>query len=277
MNKQLLTTLNNRIGMIYLDQAEIKQKDYSVIAVSKEVEYDIPIANITCLILGPGTSITHRAIEQISQYGCSIIWSGENLNLYYALGQPLTQLSKNILKQVKAYGSKVSRLNVIRKMYSIRYTDLKIKSKTEDELIGIEGMHMQNTYKQLSLKYNIPWNGRVYNVPDFNCQDDINKAITATNQLLYAIIVSVINALGYSPAIGFVHTGKMMSFVYDIADLYKECITLPKVFEFTHNYKGNSIAKDVKTYIYKELIQVNIVDKIINDINTLFNDMECTN
>lgn len=273
MNKQLLTSINDRICMIYIDQAEIKQKDFSVIAVSKSIEFDLPIANITCLLLGPGTSITHRAIEQISKYGCSIVWCGENINLYYALGQPLTHSSKNIIIQMNAHESKISKLNIIRKMYELRYTDMKLKSKSADELMGIEGIHVQNTYKALAEKYNIQWYGRMYNDIQFREQDNINKAITSANQLMYAIIASVVNTIGYSTAIGFIHTGKMMSFVYDIADLYKESLVLPVVFEFTSQYVGNSIENDIKKHLYNKITEVNIIDKVIKDITTIFKDV----
>ena len=270
MNKQLLTTVEDRIGMIYIDQAEIRQKDFSVVAISENEEFDIPIANILCIMLGPGTSITHRAIEQISQYGCSIIWCGENLNIYYALGQPLTIYSKNILKQISAFSSKMTKIEVIRRMYEIRYPDLKLKSKSAEELIGIEGKHVQNTYIALANKYNINWNGRIYHTGDFDSQDNINKVITSANQLLYAIIQAVLNALGYSTAIGFIHTGKMLSFVYDMSDIYKESIILPEVFSFTSSYKGTNIAKDIKSYVYKVIIKENIVSSIIKNIDTIF-------
>ena len=36
---------------------------------------------------------------------------------------------------------------------------------------------------------------------------------------------------GYSPALGFIHTGKMLSFVYDIADLYKVDEIVPLAFQ----------------------------------------------
>ncbi len=274
MNKQLLTNVSNRICMIYIDQAEIKQKDFSVIAVSKDIEFDLPIANLNCLMLGPGTSITHRAVEQITQYGCSIVWCGENINLYYALGQPLTYSSKNIITQMSAHESKVDKLNVIRKMYEIRYTDMRLKSKSANELIGIEGIHVQSTYKALAEKYNIQWNGRVYNNIPFREQDNINKAITSANQLMYAIITSIINAIGYSTAIGFIHTGKMLSFVYDISDLYKESLVLPIVFEFTSQYIGDSIERDIKKHLYNKITEVSIIDKVVNDIDTIFKDID---
>jgi CRISPR-associated protein Cas1 len=73
MDKQLLPITKDRISILYIDKAEIKQKEFSVIMIKDTKEFDIPIANIQCIILGPGTSITHNAIKQIADYGCSLI------------------------------------------------------------------------------------------------------------------------------------------------------------------------------------------------------------
>ena len=269
MNKQLLPIAKDRIQILYIDSAEIRQKEYSVILVKDSEEFDIPIANIQCIILGPGTSITHNAVKQISEYGCSIIWSGEDIHFYYALGEPLTRYSDNILKQCKCHESKMLFNQVVHNMYRIRYPDLRLQTKSIDEIKGIEGNIMQDLYRELAYKNNIQWNGRTYHVIDFNKQDEINKAITSANQMLYAIILCTINAIGYSPAIGFIHTGQMLSFVYDIADLYKERLILPNVFKYIGE-KQIYNSKDVKDLAYSTLISNKIVDKIILDLEVVF-------
>jgi CRISPR-associated protein Cas1 len=58
-------------------------------------------------------------------------------------------------------------------------------------------------------------------------------ALSAAHACLYGVVHSVIVALGCSPALGFVHTGHELSFVYDIADLYKAELTIPIAFEVT--------------------------------------------
>jgi CRISPR-associated protein Cas1 len=59
----------------------------------------------------------------------------------------------------------------------------------------------------------------------------VNRALSSANSCLYGVCHAAIVSAGYSPALGFIHTGKQLSFVYDIADLYKTEITIPLAFE----------------------------------------------
>ena len=62
-------------------------------------------------------------------------------------------------------------------------------------------------------------------------RDPVNRALSCANSCLYGICHAAILASGYSPGIGFIHTGKQLSFVYDIADFYKVDITIPIAFQ----------------------------------------------
>ena len=66
---------------------------------------------------------------------------------------------------------------------------------------------------------------------DWNKADPLNRALSAANACLHGVVQAGIITAGYSPAIGFIHTGKALSFVYDIADLYKVSMIVPMVFE----------------------------------------------
>ena len=61
--------------------------------------------------------------------------------------------------------------------------------------------------------------------------DPINRALSAANSCLYGVCHAAIVAAGFSPALGFIHTGKMLSFVYDVADLYKTETSIPIAFQ----------------------------------------------
>ena len=273
MNKQLLPVCKDRLGILYIDHAEIRQDDFTVTFESDGHVLDIPIATILCLILGPGTSITHAAIKQISEYGCSILWTGENMFYFYSEGIPLTKSSKNILKQCRFHESKLMSLEVIRRMYSMRYPEEKLKTKTLQELRGMEGLKMAEFYRRMSLMYHVKWSGRETIEIPFEEQSEINKAITSANQILYAITLCVINALGYSPAIGFIHSGDFYSFVYDISDLYKERFVLPVVFQWIGVYwKFNE--KEIKRVVYENLVKNKIMEQMIYDLNTIFMEEE---
>ena len=59
----------------------------------------------------------------------------------------------------------------------------------------------------------------------------VNRCISAATSCLYGISEAAILAAGYAPAIGFIHSGKPLSFVYDIADIIKFDAIVPKAFE----------------------------------------------
>jgi CRISPR-associated protein Cas1 len=59
----------------------------------------------------------------------------------------------------------------------------------------------------------------------------VNQCISAATSCLYGITEAAVLAAGYAPAIGFIHSGKPLSFVYDIADIIKFDTVVPKAFD----------------------------------------------
>lgn len=76
-NLQELPKLRDSISYLYIEHAIIEQNDTAIVAIRKEGRVPIPIAAMTCLLLGPGVSITHAAIRAICENGCMAIWCGE--------------------------------------------------------------------------------------------------------------------------------------------------------------------------------------------------------
>lgn len=271
MEKNILVKVRNKISFAYIEKAKITVKDFSVVAMREDGVVDIPIANINALILGVGTSITQNAIIEISKFGCTVIWSGSHLNYFYTFGQPQTFSSRNLLLQCKLHESKVASLEVVRNMYSLRYPNEHLKSKSKEDLLGLEGMKMQECYRSLANKFGVVWIERTYHVEDFYSQDYINKCITIANQLLYAIITAIVVSLGFSTALSFVHNGKMMSFVYDLADLYKESLVLPLVFEYCSKTidMGDSL-RELKKILNYQFLTLKFLQRVVNDIKFIF-------
>lgn len=229
--RQLLPRSDDRISYIYIEKGRIEQTEFSIQVVRELTISEIPIATIGAIFLGPGTTITHEAVKTICDVGCNIIWCGMEQWRFYAAGAPGTASSKNLLKQMHYHENKTLHMQVVRSMYRLRYPDEYLSRKSLSELRGIEGIHVKKLYEDLAEQYEICWSGRSYKVDDFESQDNINRALTTAHQVLYGIIKSVLHLTGFSSAIGFIHTGKMDSFVYDMADLYKEKVSIPVAFE----------------------------------------------
>ena len=77
-------------------------------------------------------------------------------------------------------------------------------------------------------------------VPDAE-QDPINRCLSVATHCLYGLTEAAVLAAGYAPAIGFLHTGKPLSFVYDIADLFKFETVVPIAFKVVASSCGDPV------------------------------------
>jgi len=223
---------------------------------------------LSLLMLGPGTSITHAAINVLAENGCLVIWAGEHGIRFYAMGLGKTRSSAHLLHQAFLVSHPELRIKVIRKMYQKRFEEKLDKDLTLQQIRGKEGARVRKKYEEFSEKTNVEWNGRNYNVDNWNKADTINRAISAGNACLYGICHAAIVSIGFSTGLGFIHTGKLLSFVYDIADLYKFETTIPLAFKLTS--EGNfKIAKRVRIACRDQFFEKKILKRIVPDIQNL--------
>lgn len=228
----------------------------------------VPGAAISVLLLGPGTSVTHRAMELIGDMGVTVIWVGEQGVRYYAGGRPLTHHARMLQRQAELVSNTRLHIQVVRKMYQMRYPQEDASHLTMQQLRGREGSRMRQAYRQASKQWKVPWEGRRYKPGDIDRSDQVNQALTAGNMCLYGLAHAVIFALGCSPGLGFIHVGHENSFVYDIADLYKAEVVIPKAFELA---AGNheDIAGEMRRSIRDKITQLHLLERMVNDIRSL--------
>lgn len=263
--------LTDREPYLYVECARIDQEDSSLCMIQKNKKMQIPVTGYACLILGPGVSITHRAIEAVSDSGTVLIWMGEHFRAFYATGMQEDRSSKNILRQIKLFEDPNLHMQVVRKMYEKRFAgSMPTKGYTLEELRGMEGQRMKGCYQEFSDKYHVPWTRRDYDL-EWDLQDKIQQALTVGNKLLYNISHAAIVILGHSPVIGFIHTGTMRSFVYDIADLYKTRYVIPVAFEAVANEQPLSY---VRQKIRDNIEHDRLFTQIIKDLTDLFDIAE---
>lgn len=265
---QELPQITDRITFLYLEHCKINRQDSAIQVSEEKGTINIPSGVISVLLLGPGTEITHRAMELIGDSGISICWIGENGVRYYVGGRPLTHSSKLMLKQAELVTNQRKHLNVAKKMYCMRFKNEDVSNLTLQQLRGREGSRMRNVYKKLSKEWNVNWNGREYDHENFSSSDDVNKALSAGNACLYGLAHSVICAIGCSPALGFVHIGHECSFVYDIADLYKTEITIPIAFEVASS-NVEDIPTVVRHKVRDKMVEMHLLERMVKDIKYL--------
>ena len=226
-----LPRISDRVTFVYVEHAKINRQDSSITVTDSRGIIRIPVTMLGVLLLGPGTDISHRAIELIGDAGTSIVWVGERGVRHYAHGRALSHSSRFLEKQAKLVSNTRTRLAVARKMYQMRFPNEEVSTLTMQQLRGREGARVRQAYRKQAKAFNVQWDRREYDPENFQAGSAVNQALSAANVCLYGVVHSVIVALGISPGLGFIHTGHDLSFVYDIADLYKTEITIPTAFE----------------------------------------------
>ena len=218
--------------MIFLQYGQIDVKDGAFVLIDKQRErMHIPVGSIACIMLEPGTRISHAAVKLAAAVGTLLVWVGEAGVRLYASGQPGGARSDRLLYQAKLALDKDLRLKVVRKMYEIRFGEPAPSRRSVQQLRGIEGARVRKIYQLLAKQYGVKWKGRRYDPKDWEKADVANQCISAATSCLYGITEAAILAAGYAPAVGFLHTGKPLSFVYDIADLFKFDTVVPVAFK----------------------------------------------
>ncbi len=224
--------MKDRISMIFLQYGQLDVKDGAFVLIDKNgVRTHIPVGSIACIMLEPGTRVSHTAVRLASEVGTLLVWVGEAGVRLYASGQPGGARADRLLYQAKLALDDDLRLKVVRKMYEIRFDEPAPKKRSVEQLRGIEGARVRKTYQLLAKRYGVDWKGRRYDPKNWNASDVPNRCISSATSCLYGICEAAILAAGYAPAVGFIHTGKAQSFVYDIADIFKFDKIVPLAFK----------------------------------------------
>lgn len=265
---QELPKIADRMSFLYLEQCQVSREDSAILVNDQKGSVRIPACSLTTLLFGPGTNVTHRAMELIGDVGMGVVWVGEHGVRYYASGRPLTNNTHLLIKQAALVSNKQGRLKVVRKMYSLRFPDEDVSQLTTQQLRGREGSRVRSVYKALAEKWGIEWHGRNYDHHDFEANTPINQALSAGNVCLYGLAHAVIAALGCSPDLGFIHTGHGRSFVMDIADLYKSDIAWPIAFEATAE-APEDLPRTVRHRVRDKIAETHLLEQMVKDIKYL--------
>ncbi len=266
---ETLTPANERWTPLYLEHGRLEVDDSSVkwIGADRTI-FRIPVATVSVLMLGPGTTVTHAAIKACSNSNTPVCWVGEEGMRFYAFGTTPTHANERALHQAATHASKARRAEVARRMFVKRFPDVDVMSKGVEELRGMEGKRVKALYGELGLKYGVSWKGRQYDKSEWDLADNINRSVSAANAALYALTTAVVCSLGYLPQLGFVHQGGTMPFVFDVADLYKHETSLEAAFQ-TISIKPEADGKEVIQLLKTLIEQQKILRRMPKEIEEL--------
>lgn len=266
MSYSLITRFEDRLSFLYLEFGTISKEDHEIRFSNETQVIQIPCGYLALLILGPGTVITHAAVKEIISSNCSILWSGKDYSKIYSFAAPSTSSSKNLMKQVDCFSNR--NLEIARELFFLRFGKNLESSISIEALRGKEGLLMKQAYKDLSKIFNVDWQGRKVFSCSWEDLDFTNQCISIGNSILYGICGTAITTIGMSPSLGFIHSGHINSFVFDIADIYKVEYTLPIIFECLSKLEGTSF-KIIRTKLREMFRERKLLEKIISDIQRI--------
>jgi len=273
ITKDSLPQVKDKYPFIYLERGRLEIDDSSVKWIDSECNVvRLPIATINTVLLGPGTSVTHEAVKVMAAANCSVCWVGEDSLLFYAVGQSPTADSRNMRKQMRLASDPKKAVEVARRMFAKRFPDDELRGKSLKEMMGMEGIRVRQMYDDYALRYNVGWKGREFLPGKFELSDVTNQILTAVNAALYGILTSAIYSMGYSPHIGFIHSGSPLPFVYDISDLYKEYLCVDLSFALTLKMAGVYNRSQVSSEFRNRVLESDLLSKIGTDINQILED-----
>lgn len=270
ITRESLPQVKDKYPFIYLERGRLEIDDSSVKWIDSEKNVvRLPIATIQTLLLGPGTSVTHEAIKVMAAANCGVCWVGEDSLLFYAVGQSPTSDSRNLRRQVKLASDEKKALDIARRMYSRRFPSAELADKSLQEMMGMEGYRVRDLYEEKGKEYQVGWKGRAFIPGKFEMGDITNQIMTSANAALYGILTSAIYSMGYSPHIGFIHSGSPLPFVYDMADLYKEYLSIDLAFFLTREMAGKYNKHKVAAEFRKRVIEIDLLAQIGSDIKEM--------
>ena len=223
--------LKDRASIVFVERAQLDVIDGAFVAVNADnTRTHIPVGGLACIMLEPGARVSHAAVALAGRVGTLLTWVGEAGVRLYSAGQPGGARSDRLLWQASIALDDEARLRVVRKMFQIRFKEEAPSRRSIDQLRGIEGARVRASYELLARQHGVEWKRRRYDHTDWEAGDIPNRCLSAATACLHGLTEAAVLAAGYAPAIGFLHTGKPLSFVYDVADLWKLETVVPEAF-----------------------------------------------
>lgn len=266
----------DRHGVLYLDRGVLTVEDgclhfQSGGGVLPVGSYQLPHQTISALLIGPGTSLSHDVLRLLARHGTSLVAVGtEGTRLYTApaLGPDRSDIAR---AQARLWADEKARLATARKMYARRlgevlpHTDIAV-------LRGIEGARVKESYRLLSESFGLKWKGRRYDRADPEAADAANQAINHAATAVRSAAGVAVAAVAALPQLGFIHEDSDQSFVLDVADLYREAVTLPIAFHVAKRVGEGAqepVDRLVRQSAAREFKRLGLIAKMIDDIKSL--------
>jgi CRISP-associated protein Cas1 len=262
----------DRHGLLWLERGELCVVDgclhFSQGAGSLTPTLDqIPHQAVSMILLGPGSSVTHDALRLLARHGTLMAAVGQDGVRSYTAPPLLPDRSDVARRQAELWGNPRRRISVARRMYALRLGEI-LPHRELDTLRGIEGSRVKTMYRLMADKYGIEWKGRHYDRAAPEAADMPNQALNHAATAVQAAAAIAVQSLAALPPLGFIHEDSGQSFVLDIADLFRDTVTLQ--IAFTAAKQAATVDESIDRLVRREAAKVfrkqqvipNMIDRI---------------
>jgi CRISPR-associated protein Cas1 len=271
--RQDVSQIRDRASYLYIQHARVEQDQRSIQLVTPTGRVRIPAASLAVLMLGPGTSITHAAMRSLAECGCQVTWTYGDHRRTFAAAVNSNQSSRRALHQAAIVSEPRKRLRIARRMYVARFDKPLDASLNLEQIRGLEGVRVRETYREASNRSGVAWHGRRFGEASADGdQDPVNIALSAASEALYGVCHAAIAYAGWTPQLGIVHTGTATAFVLDIADLYRTHTVIPAAFDVAAShvhadYDHDALRSAARAALRDRLVEHRILAAIVADID----------
>ena len=272
----------NRSGLLWLARGALTARD-GTLSFERGLEpaendplkpghYAIPFQGVSMILLGPGSTVSHDALRLLARHGTALAAVGEDGVRCYTAPPLISDRSGLAREQARAWADTKTRLHVARRMYAWRIGKM-LPHRDIAVLRGIEGARMKETYRLIALKIGIEWRGRVYDRTRPLDNDLPNQALNHASSAVEAAAAIAVSATATIPQLGFIHEDPGQSFVLDIADLYRDTVTIPCAFRAAKRVReqpAENIERVTRRSTGRVLSQEQVIPSMIDRIKSLF-------
>ena len=257
---------------IYLEHGRLEVDDSSIMWIGADnLVCHLPVATLSCVLIGPGVAITHAAVKACADSNTPIAWVGEDCMRFYSYGITPTHDNSNARLHATWWADRKLHTLVGRRMFARRFPDIDVGKYSIKELRGMEGIRVRAMYAEYGRKYGVTWKGRNYKASNWDLADGINRAVSAANASLYAMTYAICASMGFIPALGFVHAAGTLPFIYDVADLYKRETSFTAAFEAVAA-SDREVETRVRLILKDKLESTHFMQMVPRDLQALFSE-----
>jgi CRISP-associated protein Cas1 len=270
----------DRAGCLYLARGALTARDGTLAFMQGERtaadaldpgDYDIPLQGVSIILLGPGSTISHDALRLLAHARTALAAVGEDgVRLYTA--PPLIPDRSGLARlQARIWADDDLRVMTARRMYALRLGEV-LPHADLDVLRGIEGARMKETYALHAQRIGVRWHGRRYDRGNPMAADLPNQALNHAASAVEAAAAVAVCATATIPQLGFIHEDPGQSFVLDVADLYRDSLTIPCAFKaakLVADRPGDNIERVTRRMTGQALVKQGVIPEMIERIKAL--------